>query len=133
MSEEKTRKKKRKFKVDAAWQESKALLWQHRKRLGISFAMMVVGRLAGLALPASSKFLIDQVVGKHRWNLLLPLAIGAGLATLVQAATSFGLSQLLGVAAQREIAEMRKRLHAHVLRLPTRFFDSTKSGEPSPG
>ena len=80
-------------------------------------------------LPASSKYLIDEVLGKARFELLLPIALAAGAATILQAATSFALSQLLGVAAQREIAEMRKRLHAHVLRLPTSFFDSTKSGE----
>jgi len=91
--------------------------------------LLALGRIAGLVLPASSKFLIDDVVGKGRYGLLLPVALAAGAATLVQAATSFALSQLLGVAAQREIARMRKRLHAHVLRLPTSFFDSAKSGE----
>ncbi|HLF57873.1 MAG TPA: ABC transporter transmembrane domain-containing protein, partial [Thermoanaerobaculia bacterium] len=120
---------KRKLKIDHAWREAKALVWQHRRRLGFAFGLLVVGRLAGLVLPASSKYLIDEVIGHGRRELLLPLAIAAGAATLIQAATSFGLSQLLGVAAQREIAQLRKRLHAHVLRLPTSFFDATKSGE----
>ena len=120
---------KKKVRYDRAWAEARALVWQHRKRLGIAFGLMLVGRLAGLVLPASSKYLIDDVLAHGRRELLLPLALAAGAATLVQAATSFGLTQLLGIAAQREIAEMRKRLHAHVLRLPTRFFDSTKSGE----
>jgi subfamily B ATP-binding cassette protein MsbA len=90
---------------------------------------MLVGRLAGLVLPASSKFLIDDVLGKGNRDLLLPLALAAGVATLVQAGTSWALAQLLGIAAQGQIAEMRKRLHRHVLRLPTSFFDGTKSGE----
>jgi len=126
MSEPKPKPKKR---IDAAWREARELVWSHRRRLGFAFMLMVVGRVAGLAMPASSKFLIDDVVGRGRWELLLPLAVGAGIATLVQAGTSFSLSQLLGVAAQGQIAEMRKRLHAHVLRLPTSFFDATKSGE----
>jgi subfamily B ATP-binding cassette protein MsbA len=121
--------KEKKVRLDQAWRDAKALVWQHRRRLAIAFGMMLVGRLAGLVLPASSKYLIDEVLGAGRHELLLPLAIGAGIATLVQAATAFGLSQMLGVAAQREIAEMRKRLHAHVLRLPTSYFDSVKSGE----
>ena len=120
---------KPKKRIDAAWREARELVWSHRRRLGFAFMLMVLGRVAGLAMPASSKFLIDDVIGHGRWDLLLPLAAGAGLATLVQAATSFSLSQLLGVAAQGQIAEMRKRLHAHVLRLPTSFFDATKSGE----
>jgi len=121
--------KKRKVRYDVALAEARALVWSHRRRLLLSFLLLVIGRLAGLVLPASSKYLIDEVLGKSRHELLVPLALAAGVATLMQAATSFSLSQLLGVAAQREIAEMRKRLHAHVLRLPTSFFDSTRAGE----
>ena len=57
-----------------------------------------------------------------------PLALAAGVATIIQAVTSFGLSQILGVAAQRAITDMRKRVQAHVMRLPIRYFDSTQTG-----
>ncbi len=89
---------------------------------------MLVNRLAGLVLPASSKYLIDHVIGERRADLLGTIALAAGAATLVQAVTSFGLSQLLGVAAQRAITEMRKTIQAYVLRLPIGYFDSTKTG-----
>ena len=89
---------------------------------------MLVNRLVGLVLPATSKFLIDDVIGKRRADLLMPLALAAGAATLVQAVTSFALSQVLGVAAQRAITDMRRRVEAHVARLPVRYFDSTQSG-----
>ncbi|MYA44127.1 MAG: ABC transporter ATP-binding protein [Gemmatimonadetes bacterium] len=89
---------------------------------------MVIGRLAGLVAPASSKFLIDDVVGQGRTDLLLPLAIVVGAAALVQGGSSFALSQILGVTAQRAITEMRKTVQAHVARLPVNYFDSTKSG-----
>jgi subfamily B ATP-binding cassette protein MsbA len=79
-------------------------------------------------LPASSKWLIDEVVGKGRTELLLPIALAAGAATLVQAVTSFVLSQILGVAAQRAITDMRKRVQARIMRLPVRYFDSTQTG-----
>src|SRR5919202_1576564 len=55
-------------------------------------------------------------------------AVQAGGATVVDAATAFANSQVLGVAAQRAITEMRKEVEAHVMRLPIRYFDSTKSG-----
>ena len=90
---------------------------------------MLVGRLAGLVLPATSKFVVDEVIGNRRAELLLPLAVAAGVATLLQASTSFALSQVLGVAAQKAITDMRKTVQAHVLRLPTSYFDSVKSGE----
>jgi subfamily B ATP-binding cassette protein MsbA len=35
---------------------------------------------------------------------------------------------VLGVAAQRAITEMRKRVQQHVARLPIRYFDSTQTG-----
>ena len=89
---------------------------------------MLINRLAGLVLPTSSKFLIDDVIGRGRAELLLPLALAAGAATLVDAATSFALSQVLGVAAQRAIANMRMSLQRHITRLPTSYFDSTQTG-----
>jgi ABC-type multidrug transport system fused ATPase/permease subunit len=117
-----------KYDKTRAWKEARELLAEHRVSLGIGIALMVVNRLSGFVLPLSSKFLIDDIIGKHRGNLLMPLAAAAAAATVIQAATSFALSQVVSVAAQRAITEMRKRVMAHVLRLPISYFDSTKSG-----
>src|SRR6266436_4307391 len=111
-----------------AWEEARALVWAHRKRLGVGLALMVVNRLAGLVLPTTSKYLMDDVISKGHWDLLPKLALNAGVATLVDAGTSFANSQVLGGAAQRAITEMRKNVEAHVMRLPVRYFDSTKTG-----
>ena len=111
-----------------AWQEARALVYAHRSRLAVGLALMLVNRLAGLVLPSSSKWVIDRVINQHHPELLLPLALAAGGATLVQAITGFGLSQILGVAAQRAITDMRRTVQAYVLRLPISYFDSTKSG-----
>ena len=73
------------------------------------------------------------MIAKGRTELLMPLALAAGAATLVQAATSFTLSQLLGVAAQGAITEMRRAVQAHVTRLPVRYFDTTQSACSSRG
>src|SRR3954453_9879038 len=119
---------KKKTLTSAAWNEAKALIWARRGRLSLGLALMLVNRVAGLVLPATSKFLIDDVIGKRRTELLMPLAVAAGAATVVQAITSFALSQVLGVAAQRAITDMRRRVEAHVARLPINYFDSTQSG-----
>ncbi|HSL23652.1 MAG TPA: ABC transporter ATP-binding protein [Vicinamibacterales bacterium] len=111
-----------------AWQEARALIWARRRRLAAGLMLMLVNRLSGFVLPATSKFLVDDVIGKGRADLLVPLALAAGGATVVQAVTSFGLSQVLGVAAQRAITEMRRRVEAHVARLPVAYFDSTQAG-----
>jgi subfamily B ATP-binding cassette protein MsbA len=105
-----------------------ALVWTRRWRLSLGLALMLVNRLSGLVLPATSKYLIDDVIGRGRAELLTPLALAAGAATVVQAITSFALSQVLGVAAQRAITDMRRRVEAHVARLPVNYFDSTQAG-----
>ncbi|MBM3820916.1 MAG: ABC transporter ATP-binding protein, partial [Acidimicrobiia bacterium] len=119
---------KKRVTASAAWREARELIWKHRRRLAIGLVLMLISRLAGLVLPFTSKWLIDEVVGNNRVDLLTPIALAAGVATLVQAVTSFGLSQILGVAAQRAITDMRKRVQAHVMRLPIRYFDSTQTG-----
>jgi ABC-type multidrug transport system fused ATPase/permease subunit len=111
-----------------AWREAGNLVWARRGRLALGLALMLISRVAGLVLPATSKFLIDDVIGQGRHELLAPLALAAGLATLVQAGTSFALSQVLGVAAQRAITEMRREVQRHVSRLPVRYFDTTQTG-----
>jgi ABC-type multidrug transport system fused ATPase/permease subunit len=119
---------KKKMSLSAAWREARALVWAHRRRLMLGLGLMLVSRLAGLVLPASSKYLIDDVITGGRSDLLMPIALAAGAATLVQAVTSFGLGQILGVAAQRAITDMRKRVQAHVMHLSVRYFDSTQTG-----
>ncbi len=119
---------KRKLNVTNAWAEARELVWAHRGRLALGLVLMLVNRLAGLVLPTTSKFLIDDVIGQGRADLLMPLALAAGAATLVDAATSFSLSQVLGVAAQRAIANMRMSMQQHITRLPTSYFDSTQTG-----
>jgi subfamily B ATP-binding cassette protein MsbA len=119
---------KRKLDTRRAWREAKELLHQHRKSLTVGLGLMLVSRLAGIVLPASTKYLIDEVIGKHNSHLLLPLALAAGLATLVQALASYANSQVVSVAAQRAIMAMRQRVQEHILRLPIAYFDATRSG-----
>jgi subfamily B ATP-binding cassette protein MsbA len=119
---------KKRVDARAAWREARELMWAHRGRLAFGLALMSVNRLAGLVLPASSKWLIDEVFMKSQGQLLMPIAAAVGAATLVQSATGYALSLVLGVAAQRSITDMRIAVEQHVARLPVRFFDSTKTG-----
>ena len=120
--------KKPKPNYSNAWREARELVWRHRSRLALGLTLMMVNRLAGLVLPWSSRYIIDGVIGQKRTELLGIIAAAVGAATIVQSVTSFGLSQILGVAAQRAITDMRKSIQAFVLRLPIAYFDSTKTG-----
>ena len=121
--------KKRKappFKV--VLRDAVELVQARRGRLAVGFGLLAINRLCSLVLPGTTKFLLDEVIGKGRRELLGVLVLAAGGATLVQAVTSFALSQVLGKAAQRSITEMRRRIQSHVGRLSVTFFDQTKTG-----
>jgi ABC-type multidrug transport system fused ATPase/permease subunit len=120
--------KSAKLKFSAAWRESRLLIHEHRKRLAISFVLMILGRASGFVLPYTLKLFADRVIGMHETALLPWLLFYAAVATVIQTGTSYALSQMLGVAAQHAINEMRKRMHAHVMRLPVRYFDATQTG-----
>ncbi len=121
--------KKKKIDYKQAWGEARELVWEYRYRLALGFALMLFNRLVGMVLPASSKYLIDEVIVNHRADLIYPIALAGGLATVAQAITSFALSQVLGVAAQGAITSMRRSVMEQVLRLPIGYFDSMKTGK----
>src|SRR5215475_12369993 len=110
------------------YRDLRDLIWPRRKLFLIGLLLVFTNRAAGLVLPGSTKFLIDDVVQKRQQELLVPLAAAVGAAVLIQAVTSFVLTQLLSTSAQRLIAEMRIRVQQHIGRLPVRYYDANKTG-----
>jgi ABC-type multidrug transport system fused ATPase/permease subunit len=104
------------------------LVAARKGRLALGLAILLVNRLSGLVLPGTSKWLLDEVVGKGRREMLPILLTAAAGATIIQAITGFSLSQVLGKAAQRSITEMRRDVQHHVSKLPVAYFDQTKTG-----
>jgi ABC-type multidrug transport system fused ATPase/permease subunit len=123
------KQERKKIRWSAAWEDARELVWAHRKRLAFGAVLMLVNQAMGLVLPASTKYLIDEVIIKGRTDWLWKIALASGAATVLQAVTSFGLSQVMGVAAQRAITEMRKKVQAQIARLPISYFDSTQTGK----
>src|ERR1044072_4115623 len=120
---------KKKIRWSAAWADARELIWTHRRRLLLGAVLMLINQAMGLVVPASTKFVIGQWIVQDRVDLLWKIALAAGAATIIQALTSFSLSQVLGVAAQRAITEMRKKVQAQISRLPINYFDSTQTGK----
>jgi ABC-type multidrug transport system fused ATPase/permease subunit len=104
------------------------LVRPRRWALALGLVLIAINRGAGLVLPASLKFVVDDVILKRHANMLPPIIAAVVGATIIQGLTSYSLSQLLSISAQRMIAELRRKVQAHVGRLPVAYYDANKTG-----
>src|SRR5437773_1848086 len=104
------------------------LMKPRRGLLALGFVLMAINRLSGLVLPASTKYLVDNVISKRQIQMLTPIVAGVLGATVIQGLTSFTLTQLLSKSAQKMIADLRRQVQAHIGRLPVSFYDANKTG-----
>jgi ABC-type multidrug transport system fused ATPase/permease subunit len=123
-----TPKKRSSERLRELWPDIREMIRPRRKVLGLGFLLMAIGRPCGLVLPASTKYLIDDVIGKKHVNMLLPLVLLVMAATLIQGATSYALTQLVSKAAQRLITELRRKVQSHIAHLPVAYYDANKTG-----
>jgi len=105
------------------------IIWPRKNLIGLGLVLILLNRLSGLVLPASTKVLVDDVIANGDIDLLYKLLAAVGAAVVVQAGTSYSLTMLLSVEAQNLIAQLRSQVQRHVLQLPVRVFDNAKSGE----
>jgi ABC-type multidrug transport system fused ATPase/permease subunit len=105
-----------------------ALIKPRRGILAAGLLLMAVNRVSGLILPTSTKYLVDDVIGKRHIHLLTPIVLAVLAATVIQGLTSFTLTQLLSKSAQKMIADLRKQVQAHIGKLSISFYDSNKTG-----
>jgi subfamily B ATP-binding cassette protein MsbA len=119
---------KKPLTASSIYRDVREMIWPRMNLFVLGLVLIFVNRAAGLVLPASTKFLIDDVIQKRREELLLPLSAAVAAAMLIQAVTSFILTRVLSTSAQHLIAEMRIRVQQHIGRLPVRYYDSNKTG-----
>ena len=106
----------------------KTIIWPRRKIVLVGLVLIVISRLAGLVLPGATKYLMDDVIVRKDIQMLKYLLAAVVAAIIVQAVTSFLLTKILSVEAQRLISILRAQVQKKILRLPVRFFDNAKSG-----
>ncbi len=104
-----------------------------KPRKGLIFAglvLMAINRLAGLVLPYTSKPLLDKVLSPRNPHpeLLPKIILIVFGAMVVQAITSYSLTQLLSKAGQRLIADMRRQVQRHVGLLSVAYYDENRTG-----
>ena len=119
---------KKPIKASQIYRDLADLIWPRRNLFALGLVLVFINRAAGLVLPGSTKYLIDYVVQQRREEFLVPIVTAVGVAILVQAATSFALTQILSTSAQRLIADMRINVQNHIGRLPVRYYDANKTG-----
>jgi subfamily B ATP-binding cassette protein MsbA len=105
------------------------IIWPRKNLVAVGLFLVLLNRLSGLVLPAAVKYLIDDAMTASNNTLLIQILGAMMVAVTVQAATSYSLTMLLSVEAQHLIANLRAQVQKHVLQLPVRIFDNTKSGE----
>lgn len=105
------------------------IIWPRRLLILLGLVLIIINRLAGLVLPGSTKYLIDEVILNKDTELLQLIILAVGIAILFQSVTGFALTRLLSVEAQQLIAQLRAKVQKHIIHLPTRYFDNTRSGE----
>lgn len=106
----------------------RTFVWPRKKILLVGLILILISKGASFVLPLQTKVLLDDIVPTGDYQKLTALIILVLLAILLQSVTSFLLVKLLGVEAQRLIADLRIEVQKKVLSLPISYFDNTKSG-----
>jgi len=108
------------------------LLRPHRKTVALTAAAIVISSLTSLAGPWLIGIAIDNgippLVKSGDPVPLLRIAVVFAGTVLVQAAATRTFVTLTGRFGQAVVLELRRRLFAHVLRLPVSFHESYTSG-----
>jgi ABC-type multidrug transport system fused ATPase/permease subunit len=125
----KTAKKPASERLRELWPDIWAMVRPRRGILGLGLVLIAIKTVSGFVLPASTRYLIDNVINKQQMSLLVPLTLAVVGATAIQGITSFALTQLLSIAGQKLIAELRCKVQEHIGRLPVTYYDSNKTGQ----
>jgi ABC-type multidrug transport system fused ATPase/permease subunit len=121
---------KKKVDLRKLWPTIWTLVKPRRLLISLGFVLVAVKTVAGLTLPYLSKYLLDNVLAsKNPQPQMLPTLIGIVFgATVIQAISSFSLTQLLSKEGQKLISDLRKQVQQHVGRLSVAYYDANRTG-----
>src|SRR2546422_10277317 len=74
-----------KLQASHIYRDLRELMWPRRNLFFVGLLLVFINRAAGLVLPGSTKYLIDDVVQKHRQELLIPIVAVGGVAGAIRA------------------------------------------------
>ena len=121
------KKEKKKSNITFA-QVYQTIILPRKYLLLFGLFLIIIRSASTLVIPRALKFLIDDVIINQDITLLNNIVIVSVGAIIIQASTSFTLTRLLSVQAQKLIADLRVQVQKKMLSLPINFFDNNKSG-----
>ena len=83
----------------------------------------------GLAYPKLTQFVIDEVIGKQRVGLLVPVMLALLGAFLLRDIFNSLRIRINNTFEQNVIYDMRREVYARLQRLPAHYFDQRASGD----
>src|SRR5213592_566532 len=89
----------------------------------------VLSTLMVIVFPATTKWIINDVVRAHRPDKLLPLIVLAATAFLLQHGFNALRIILNNTFEQKVIFDLRSDLYSHIQLLPLRWFDNRATGD----
>ena len=90
---------------------------------------LLIGSLLGLVLPWLVRGIIDGALTNGDDALLRRTIVALLITFVVQAIVGIGQGYLLSYAGERLVADLRRRLYAHLQALSVGFFDGRRTGE----
>ena len=106
-----------------------AFMRPYKRQLAIFVAALAVTSLATLSIGAGLKFVIDRGLSAGSAAMLdQGLAILIGIVVVMSAGT-FVRFYYISWIGERVVADMRKAVFSHILKLSPGFFETTKTGE----
>ena len=121
---------KRKVSFKKLWPTIWAMVRPRLPLLALGLVLVAIRTVAGLTLPFVTKPLMDKALNfAHPTVNLLPKLIAVVFgATVMQAISSYSLTQLLSTEGQKLISELRRQVQEHVGRLSVAYYDANRTG-----
>ena len=98
-------------------------------RMAVGGGMLVINSFVSLAIPLTVKGIVDSITGARQLDGLRGAVLLLVAVAVLSAALNFGQSYLLSYVGERLVADLRRRVFAHLQSLSLAFYENQRVGE----
>ncbi|GAB4250821.1 MAG: ABC transporter ATP-binding protein [Vicingaceae bacterium] len=109
----------------------KSIIIEHKNVLFLGILLLMLNKASSLAIPTSTKYIIDNVISKNDYSLLYTITLYLVLAVVIQFLSQHILLHVVSIKAQKYIAALRSQVFERITYYPLSFFNSNDSGHLS--